>query len=358
MMSSMRARNVLSPYTTSALLFGAVWLSGCAAPLYAGEETSSSEMVGGLSGDITGVHDPAMVKINGEYVVFVTSHQGNKYSFLPARTSRDLKHWIFRGPAITSLPEWAEKEVPGVSGIWAPDVLQVGGQTRLYYSLSRFGENRSAIGLLTNDSFDPEKPSAGWIDRGLVIRSGPDDDFNAIDPNVLIDQTGRHWLNFGSFWTGIKLIELNKVTGLPLADAPLHAIARRADPGAIEAPFIYTHDGYYYLFASFDRCCRGVKSTYHVMVGRSRKVTGPYLDKAGRDMMDGGGSVVISADLETDPRFKGPGHQAVLRDGDRDLIIYHAYDAKNDGKPTLRIQQLEWDENGWPQAKPLQQSGD
>ncbi|MXP27075.1 family 43 glycosylhydrolase [Altererythrobacter indicus] len=348
-MLSIRARSVFSPYAAGVLFFAAAWLAGCAAPL---------RTVGGVSGDISPVHDPAMIKLHDEYVLFVTSHQNTPYAFLPVRTSRDLTHWTFRGPVIPRLPEWAEGEVPGVSGIWAPDVLQVGHQTRLYYSLSRFGENRSAIGLLTNDHFDPEKPSAGWVDRGLVFRSGPGDDFNAIDPNVLVDEAGRHWLSFGSFWSGIKLIELNPETGLPLADAPLHAIARRAEPGAIEAPFLYAHGGYYYLFASFDRCCMGVKSTYHVMVGRSRAVTGPYLDKEGRDMMDGGGSVVLRADLEADQRFKGPGHEAVLRDGERDLIIYHAYDAKREGTATLRIQQLDWSADGWPTAVPLTKRSD
>ncbi|RKF17647.1 arabinan endo-1,5-alpha-L-arabinosidase [Altericroceibacterium spongiae] len=349
-MPGLRTRSHFSPSAAGALLFGAALLSGCAAPF---SSSLGETAIGGLHGDIAPVHDPAILQVDGQYVMLVTSHRGSKYAFLPVRTSHNLREWYFQGPVLKQLPDWAVQAVPGVSGIWAPDIRMVDGQTRLYYSLSRFGKNRSTIGLLTNDAFDPKRPDKGWQDRGPIISSSPDDDFNAIDPNLLVDETGRHWLTFGSFWSGIKLIELDPATGLVLPDAPLHALARRGGEGAIEAPFLFHHDHYYYLFASFDRCCRGVKSSYNVRVGRSRSVTGPYRDRDGRDMMQGGGSLVLSADLEPDRRFKGPGHQAILRDGARDLIVYHAYDARNDGAPTLRIQRLDWSEDGWPIAHPL-----
>jgi arabinan endo-1,5-alpha-L-arabinosidase len=113
---------------------------------------------------------------------------------------------------------------------------------------------------------------------------------------------------------------------------------------SVEAPFIIRKGDYYYLFVSFDFCCRGVESTYRVMVGRSEVVTGPYVDQDGKPMLEGGGTQVTFPTS----RWRGPGHNAILQENGEEKIVYHAYDATLNGIPTLRIQTLEWDDDGWP----------
>ena len=129
------------------------------------------------------------------------------------------------------------------------------------------------------------------------------DDFNAIDPFRIDASDGRAYLAFGSFWSGIKLSELNPETGkLMRADTPRIALAGREGGGAVEAASILEHDGRFYLFVSFDQCCKGVASTYNIRVGRADKIQGPYRDKDGKAMLEGGGSAVMS----TPGRFIGP----------------------------------------------------
>jgi arabinan endo-1,5-alpha-L-arabinosidase len=115
-------------------------------------------------------------------------------------------------------------------------------------------------------------------------------------------------------------------------------------PGAIEAPFMVEREGYYYLFASFDYCCRGESSSYYIVAGRSRRVTGPFTGQDGRSMMDGYGTLLLRGDRD----FRGPGHNAFLRDGEADYLVYHAYDAGRDGVATLRISPVTWTPDGWP----------
>src|SRR3546814_20335175 len=119
-------------------------------------------------------------------------------------------------------------------------------------------------------------------------------------------------------------------------------------PDAIEAPFIIRRGDFHYLFASFDFCCRGADSTYYTVVGRAAKAEGPYVDREGRSMLKGGGTVILRADRGAGDRFVGPGHCAVLQDSDRDYIVHHAYDKQRDGVPTLRIHPLAWSADGWP----------
>ncbi|HEY5809528.1 MAG TPA: arabinan endo-1,5-alpha-L-arabinosidase, partial [Povalibacter sp.] len=204
------------------------------------------------------------------------------------------------------------------------------------------------IGLVTSPTLDVNSPQFAWTDRGSVLESQHDDDFNAIDPSHFIDRDGRHWLAVGSFWSGIKLFPLDGATGKPGAGRPRkYSLASRPAPerapGAIEAPFLIERDGHYYLFVSFDYCCRGASSSYYMVVGRSKKVTGPYVGRDGKRMADGYGSVLLQGNRQ----FRGPGHCAVLRDGDRDYLVYHAYDVRHDGRPTLRISPITWSD-GWP----------
>lgn len=303
-----------------------------------------------MSGDCAPVHDPCIAKAGGRYYVFSTGHVGDEGGLLPWRVSDDLMHWKYGGAVFDRLPAWAEEAVPGTRGLWAPDIAYCNGEHRLYYSCSTFGSNRSAIGLVTNETLDPAAPGYAWRDRGLVTSSSREDEFNAIDPAHLEDRDGNHWLAFGSFWSGLKMLRLDPATGKPPPGAELHSLAARpvpeGAPGAIEAPFLIERGGWYYLFASYDYCCRGTASSYYLVVGRARRPLGPYAGRDGRPMLEGYGTLLLRGNRD----FRGPGHNAVLADGDRHWLVYHAYDARRDGAPTLRISPIEWTEDGWPTA--------
>ena len=298
---------------------------------------ASASEIAAQTGDITFVHDPCIIKSDGYYYIYST---GNR---IDIRRSADLLNWKFIGSVFDSIPAWGVEEVPGVSNIWAPDVFYHDSTYYLYYALSTFGSNHSCIGLATNTTLDPGNPNYKWIDQGKVIQSDSRDNFNAIDPDVVMDKDNRIWLTFGSFWDGIKLVELDSITWKPEQNYKLYSIASRSG-GAIEAPYIVYKNGNYYLFTSFDFCCKGVNSTYNIRVGRSQEITGPYVDGNGIAMMKGGGTLLLSGG----ERWKGPGSCAVLLQEKQDWLVCHAYDAENNGIPTLRILPLNWDSNGWP----------
>ena len=306
-----------------------------------------------LTGDLAPTHDPVIIRQGDVYHVFGTGH-GQR--LIETRTSPDLVRWTAGPPVFTALPDWAKQAIPGSDGMWAPDISFVDGRYRLYYSVSTFGSNRSAIGLATSPTLDPKSPDFKWRDEGMVVMSTKDDDYNAIDPNFIIDREGRHWLSLGSFWTGLKLFELDPKSGKPKdATAKPVSIARRAAPAGgpapVEAPFIVDHGGYYWLMASYDYCCKGVNSTYYTVIGRSKDISGPYLGKDGSAMMEGGGTIFLRADLQEQQRFRGPGHAGWLHDKDgKDYVVYHAYDKQADGAPTLRIAPVRWGADGWPVA--------
>lgn len=309
---------------------------------------TAQPLVLAVEGDISPVHDPAIIRQGGTYYVFGTNRFAGKH--MPMFCSQDLRLWKFCGNVFPDVPEWAKQEVPGARGMWAPDISYVRGAFRLYYSVSTFGSNHSAIGLITNKTLDPDSPDYRWVDKGLVLRSRREDDFNAIDANLLEDDAGGMWLAFGSFWGGIKMRRLDPASGmLSGEDTTLYSLASRRPltPPAIEAPFIVRKNGYYYLFVSFDRCCRGKDSTYKIMVGRAREVTGPYLDREGKPMMEGGGTLV----MEGTEAWRGPGHQAVLLEPGRDLMVFHAYHGVT-GRPHLQISTMTW-EDDWPRAGSL-----
>jgi arabinan endo-1,5-alpha-L-arabinosidase len=190
------------------------------------------------------------------------------------------------------------------------------------------------------------------VDRGEVIESTISDDFNSIDPNILDDGPNGVWLSFGSFWTGIKQRRIDSKTGLlSSADAKLYSLARRpvseSPHDSIEAPILVRHGKYYYLFVSFDTCCRGANSTYRIMVGRSTSVNGPFADTHGVSMMDGGGTELLHGNAQ----WAGPGGQSIWLDSEKgDLIVYHAY-AMSDGSPWLHLNSLQW-KNDWPVIGP------
>ncbi len=292
------------------------------------------------------VHDPVMTKEGGTYYLFSTGRG------ITVHTSKDMITWEQHGRVFEQKIPWTSETIPGSTDYyWAPDISFFNGKWHLYYSVSTFGKNRSAIGLATNATLDRTRPDYRWNDEGLVIESKLSDDWNAIDPNIALDEKKQPWLSAGSFWSGVKLIKLDRKTGKP-ANTPheLVSLAGRerggAIKGAIEAPFIVHRKGFYYLFVSFDLCCRGTASTYNIRVGRSSKITGPYSDRDGKPMMEGGGTLLVSSSQ----RWRGPGHNAVFHENGADWLVYHAYDAEAFGAPKLRIEKLNWSSNGWPET--------
>lgn len=300
-------------------------------------------------------HDPVMIRQNGTYYMFCTG-QG-----IAMWSSKDMKTWNKEEkPVFAAPPAWAVTAIPSFKGhIWAPDISLHNGVYYLFYSVSAFGKNTSCIGLATNKTLDPASPDYKWVDKGKVVQSVPGRDmWNAIDPNLVRDEKDTPWLVFGSFWSGMKLVQLRPDLTAPAQPERWRTVAARPrDPkltdslpgdAAIEAPFIFKKNGYYYLFTSFDYCCRGPQSTYKMMVGRSKSVTGPYLDKAGMGLEQGGGTLV----LEGDKNWFGVGHNSVYTFDKTDYLVFHGYDATDKGRSKLRIEKLGWDSDGWPVVKP------
>ncbi len=295
------------------------------------------------------VHDPSIIKEGDTYHIFCTG-LGITHWY-----STDLKHWTKGKPVFQKAPKWTDKVVPGFNNVmWAPDISYYNGLYYLYYSVSAFAKNTSAIGVATNKTLNEKDPDYHWEDHGIVVESVPGRDmWNAIDPNLAVDNEGTPWMSFGSFWEGIKLVKLDKDRIHVTKPQKWYTIATRKRtfglsdtlPGdaAIEAPFIYQHGDYYYLFVSYDYCCRGVSSSYKVKVGRSKKITGPYLDIAGMPMIQGGASTI----LKGNSHWPGQGHNAILEDNGKTYLVVHAYDATDHGIPKLRILPIRW-ENGWP----------
>jgi arabinan endo-1,5-alpha-L-arabinosidase len=283
-----------------------------------------------------GTHDPTLIAAHGRYYLYFTGREDVRG--LNAKTSMDLLSWRDAPLPLSPNPAWVAQKVPEARNLWAPDISFFNGLYHLYYSASSFGQRTSCIGHATRAALD----SGDWEDHGSVICSSNSDQFNAIDPNLVVDEAGTPWLSFGSFWGGLKLIELS-ADGSRKGDAITSIAYNPAGDHPLEAPVIVRRCGFYYLFVSYDFCCRGANSTYNQRVGRSDKVTGPYLDKAGKPMMEGGGTQLV----QSGGSWRGPGHNTVLFDGDKAYNVYHAYRSDN-GAPQLRISELVWDADGWP----------
>jgi len=287
-----------------------------------------------LTGELM-LHDPSIIQDGDTWYVFATGKvHVNGISRLK---SDDGFHWS-EMPKLLSvpLPWWSQYVSNHEPNQWAPDIKHYQGRYYLLYSVSSFGVNNSLIGMLSTTNIE----SCNWRDEGLVIHSNTSDNFNAIDGAMAIDANGTPWMSYGSFWSGIKLTQLDaslKPTG------PVYSIAERTNEpdNAIEASNITYRDGYYYLFVSFDRCCRGADSTYKIAMGRSEKITGPYLDKSGTSMMNGGGSILESGF----DQYVATGGQDVFENR---LLVRHGYDSTQNGLPQLLISDLHWNSQRWP----------
>lgn len=296
------------------------------------------------------VHDPVVAKEGDTFYLFSTGPGITFYS------SKDLEHWELRGRVFPGEPAWAREVSASFNGhIWAPDIFRHDGKFYLYYSVSAFGKNTSAIGVTINQTLDPASPNYKWIDQGIVLRSVPNRDlWNAIDPNLILDEQGTPWISFGSFWSGLKLVKLAPTLTQVAEPQEWFSIAKRersvltddtvAAPAAIEAPFIFRKGEYYYLFVSWDFCCRGKASTYKLMIGRSKNVRGPYLDKDGKSLAEGGGTLLLAGD----PDWPGLGHNSAYTFDGKDYLVFHAYEAADNGLQKLKIAQMTWDGEQWP----------
>ncbi|EQD35557.1 glycoside hydrolase family 43, partial [mine drainage metagenome] len=203
------------------------------------------------------MHDPSIIREGSTYYVFSTD-QGTQSGHIPIRCSTDKVAWTACGYVFSSLPSWVSTAVPNATTIWAPDISYFNGTYHLYYAVSTFGSQVSAIGLATNTTLDDTSPNYKWVDQGMILQSTTGDDFNAIDPNILVDSTGSVWLQYGSFWDGIYQQQIDPSTGMIEAGGPIYHLAERAasvpnDP--IEGSSLVHVGNYYYLFVSWDYCC-------------------------------------------------------------------------------------------------------
>lgn len=305
-----------------------LWINSNAAAVTPTAGTSTSSFWP-LTGNL-GTHDPTIAEENGIWYEFQTGPGiYRKVSY------NGGLHWEPLPSVLPNGLSWWRTYVPNQQGIdvWAPEVRHYNGRVWMYYAVSTFGSKVSLIGLLSASSLAADN----WLDHGLVIRTTSSSNYNAIDPDLVIDASGNPWLALGSWNTGIKLTRLDPSTMKPTGT--LYSIASRS--GGIEAPTIIYRNGYYYLFVSVGLCCQGVNSTYQIRYGRSRTITGPYLDKSGVSMMNGGGSLLDGGNS----RWIGPGGQDIFGTS---VIARHAYDATDNGAPKLLINTLNWDSAGWP----------
>jgi arabinan endo-1,5-alpha-L-arabinosidase len=310
--------------------FTALMVAGATAVGVGVAEAAAYPGPGVVTGSIN-VHDPGIVKKpDGTYLI---AHTGDN---IVLKTSTDRTAFRDAGVAFPNGASWTTAYTGGSRNLWAPDISYRNGKYWMYYSASTFGSNHSAIFLATSTT----GASGSWTNQGLVIESNTSDNFNAIDPNLYVDPSGNWWHSLGTFWTGIKQVQLNPSTGKRL-NSTIRSLAGRGG-GAIEAPFLFRHGSYYYLFVSFDRCCQGASSTYRIMVGRSTSVTGPFVDKNGTAMTSSGGSEILAGQGS----IHGPGGQSVFTDSDADVLVYHYY--ADNGAARLGINLLGYDSSGWP----------
>jgi len=302
------------------------------------------------------VHDPDMIQDpSGTFWLYGT------HNTLASSSDMATFSAASAGDISPDFSWWAAENTTGTNGrtdIWAPSVMYANGMYYQYYAIPIYdppptvdtNQSAAVIALATGTS-----PAGPWTDSGKVISScgtasGCTTTFNAIDPAPYVDTAGNWWLSFGSWHDGIHVLQLDSSTGLRLAsNATLYDIARRGagEEGSFIFPYTVGGTLYYYYFASTNVCCQGINSTYRIIVGRSISPTGPFHDRGGLDLMDGGGTILLS----THGTIYGPGGQSVLLVGSRPLMVYHYYDGTNAGTPTLGMNDLQFDSDGWPSVQ-------
>lgn len=300
-----------------------------------------------LASDASPIHDPSIIKAGDRYFVYSSSALGSFYS------SSDLMTWRAEGAVFSELPGWLVDKVPAADHIGSPDIHFYRGKYVLFYQSHKSNTCLAATGLASNVTLDPSHSDYAWQDHGLILNSTPhfedvevycgsdEATFNAIDGHFFVDLDEAPYLVFGSTIGGIKAIALDAETLMPQADAQFYTLAERLlwqDDPIIEAPYLMWRDGYYYLFVSHNHCCRGADTRYQVRVGRSQNLTGPYYDRQGRALTDGGGTLLISGDGE----YIGTGHADVLEQPGQDWLVHHSKDPGQDYRAYLNIRRINW----------------
>lgn len=271
------------------------------------------------------IHDPStLAECDGKYYTFGTGGGG--------LISED--GWTWKGGAVR----------PG--GGAAPDAIKIGDRYLIIYGATGGGLGGGHCGIIYtmwNKTLDPNSPDFKFTEPIEVVRSADLEDNDAIDPGLLLDPTtGRLWVSYGTYFGFIRLIELDPKTGKRVEGNKEQDIAIDC-----EATDLLYRDGWYYLLGTHGTCCDGINSTYNIVVGRSRNVTGPYVDNVGRDMIKGGGKMVVA----TDNHMVGAGHfgRTVIDEGVEVMSCHFEADFDRSGRSVLAIRPLLW-KNGWPVA--------
>jgi len=271
------------------------------------------------------IHDPStLAECDGKFYTFGTGQGG--------LISED--GWSWKGGAVR----------PG--GGAAPDVIKLGDRYLVIYGATGGGlggGHNGRILTMWNKTLDPNSPDFKYTEAIEVAASDGQEDNDAIDPGIMLDpNTGRLWVSYGTYFGFIRLIELDPATGKRVEGNVAKDIAIDC-----EATDLIYRDGWYYLLGTHGTCCDGVNSTYNIVVGRSRNVEGPYIDNVGRDMLQGGGKMVIAAG----DRVAGPGHfgRTIVDEGVEVMSCHYEADFNQGGRSVLGIRPLLW-KNGWPVA--------
>lgn len=271
------------------------------------------------------IHDPStLAECDGMFYTFGTGQGG--------LISED--GWSWKGGAVR----------PG--GGAAPDVIKLGDRYLVIYGATGGGlggGHNGRILTMWNKTLDPNSPDFKYTEAIEVAASDGQEDNDAIDPGIMLDpNTGRLWVSYGTYFGFIRLIELDPATGKRVEGNVAKDIAIDC-----EATDLIYRDGWYYLLGTHGTCCDGVNSTYNIVVGRSRNVEGPYIDNVGRDMLQGGGKMVIAAG----DRVAGPGHfgRTIVDEGVEVMSCHYEADFNQGGRSVLGIRPLLW-KNGWPVA--------
>ncbi len=275
-----------------------------------------------LDGEVQ-IHDPStIVQCNGKFYTYGTG-----------------------GTSLVSDDGWTWRRgvTPARRGM-APDLIHLGDRYYLYVAANIGGQPRAAINMISSKTLDPCSPDYRWIEGGVVASSDGVEFCNAIDPGVFRDPTnGKLWLVYGSYFGYIRLVQLDPGTGKRLDpnDKPVDIAIN------CEASTMIYRDGWYYLLATHGSCCRGADSGYNIRVGRARKVTGPFLDHTGLDMLQGGGKLFVGSG----GRVIGPGHFGLLDlgDGVQKFSCHYEADLDRGGASVLDIRPVLW-KDGWPVA--------
>lgn len=291
-------------------------------------------------------HDPSMIRFEDGYALMSTNNQ------LSLWTSEDAYSWKAHGKTMNGNPSWLRQYAPGLEDVWAPDIFYANGEYRVYYCGSEFGKRNSAIGYTASKSIVPNTAGYGWTDKGHVIHTKEGvDKYNAIDADLVRTVEGNLYMAFGSFGLGIQLVKIDEATGFQANDdKTIYNIARRtskASGGAEEGPSLIEHNGQYFLFTAWDKCCQQganiEQTTYKTAYGRADKVTGPYKDRAGYDMANGGGTIL----LERYGRYVGPGGGEAFQDLNRVRFVHHYYDNAGDKYNHIHIRDVVFTDDNW-----------